>query len=59
MVMKKKVKVKQNFEDEFSVLDIEDLIEIQGGIEDESKEVPKGTCGLGCFQGAGGVEPTD
>ena len=55
--MKKEEKIKQNWEDdESSELDIEALTEIQGGIEDETKEVPTGPCGLGCFQGSGGVD---
>ena len=59
--MKRKKQVKSIFEeDESAVLNIEDLTEIQGGIEDESKDVPVGSCGLGCFQGTGGVDdPTD
>ena len=53
--MKKEEKVKQNLEeDESAGLNIEDLIEIQGGIEDERKNAPDKSCGLGCFQGSGG-----
>ena len=60
--MKKEEKAKQNWEeDDSSGLDIETLTEIQGGIEDGTKDVPSlPSCGLGCFQGSGGVEdPTD
>jgi hypothetical protein len=50
----------QNYDDESEVLNIEDLTEVQGGIADKDAGVPEGgSCGLGCFQGSGGVEPTD
>jgi len=59
--MKRKKKEKEIFKEDDSVelIDIESLTEIQGGIEDGPTDVPTGTCGLGCFQGAGGTdEPT-
>jgi len=44
-------------EDESGELNIEEIIMIQGGIDADEKGVPIGTCGLGCFQGSGSVEP--
>jgi len=44
--------VKQYWEeDETLEMNIEELIEIQGGIEDDEQDPPY--CGLGCFLGAG------
>lgn len=53
--MKKEEKMKQNWEeDESDALNIEVLTEIQGGIEDDGKGTA--SCGLGCFQGSGGLD---
>ena len=50
----KEEKQKQNPEEETDELNIEEIMDIQGGIEDDNVEdVPKEHCGLGCFLGAG------
>ena len=50
-------KVNKNFvDDETTELDIEDLIEIQGGIEDDEK-LSRDDCGLGCYVGSGSGKP--
>lgn len=55
--MKKKEEKKWkdvNPEEEVSELNIEELTDIQGGVEDDKdKGQSKPTCGLGCFQGSG------
>ena len=43
-------------EDETVELNIEDLTEIQGGIENDDKS-SKENCGLGCFIGSGSSGP--
>jgi len=43
---------KHEVEDETDELNIEDLIEIKGGIEDDGKDLID-TCGLGCYLGSG------
>lgn len=48
----KEKKEQQEFKDDFVELNIEELTDIQGGIEDDDKTTLP-TCGLGCFQGAG------
>ncbi|WP_352422469.1 hypothetical protein [Proteiniphilum sp.] len=42
----------ENMEEDTSELNIEELTDIQGGIEDDDKTITP-TCGLGCFQGSG------
>lgn len=41
----------ENMEKDTSELNIEELTDIQGGIEDDDKTIAP-TCGLGCFQGS-------
>ena len=48
--MKEKKEKKNYDEDETVELNIEELTDVQGGIEDVIK---KDDCGLGCFIGAG------
>ena len=50
--MKKEKEENYSEEDEISELNIEDLTEIQGGIEDDKISKPT-SCGLGCLIGAG------
>lgn len=50
--MKEEEIKKYSDEDEAVELNIEDLTEIQGGIENDETREPK-SCGLGCFIGAG------
>lgn len=47
-----KENLEENLEENTSELNIEELTDIQGGIEDDDKSIPP-TCGLGCFQGSG------
>jgi len=42
----------ENLEEDYSELDIEELTDIQGGIDDKDNPIVPG-CGLGCFQGSG------
>ena len=42
----------ENLEEDYSELDIEELTDIQGGIDDGEKSIIP-NCGLGCFQGSG------
>lgn len=44
-------KEEKNLEEDFSEMNIEELTDIQGGIEDDDKSINP-TCGLGCFQGS-------
>jgi len=39
-------------------LNIEELTEVQGGIESEDNPLPVESCGLGCYLGAGADDPT-
>ena len=48
--MNEKKEVKNYEEDETVELNIEEITDIQGGIEDDRG---KNECGLGCFLGAG------
>jgi hypothetical protein len=48
----KEKKQDENFEKETSELSIEELTDVQGGIEDTEGD-EKTACGLGCFLGAG------
>jgi hypothetical protein len=49
---------KKNSEEEISEqLNIEELMDVQGGIEDDSDDDRKGSCGLGCYIGTGSSEP--
>ena|GEM_PF-2831246 len=49
--------VKEQFNDEIFDFNIESLTEVQGGIDEkENIDYPAGSCGLGCFQGSGGLE---
>ncbi|MCE5179357.1 MAG: hypothetical protein LLF81_09475 [Porphyromonadaceae bacterium] len=41
----------ENLEEDISELNIEELTDIQGGVEDDDKTITP-TCGLGCFQGS-------
>ena len=54
---------KQNLEEnESTILNVEELTEIRGGVEDEDKDSLEGSCGLGCFLrvGSGGFDnPVD
>ncbi|MDR3339776.1 MAG: hypothetical protein LBT25_06770 [Candidatus Symbiothrix sp.] len=51
--MKEKEKKREkNSEDETVELNIEELMDVQGGIEDTGDD-QKESCGLGCFLGAG------
>ena len=53
----KKRKKKENFRnEEIDELDFEVLTEIQGGIENNEKQL-KDDCGLGCFVGSGSSLP--
>jgi len=55
----KKGNEKRNYEENETVeLNIEDLTEIQGGIEDDRK-ITKENCGLGCYIGSGSGGPVD
>ena len=54
--MKKEKENKNLEEDETVELNIEDLTEIQGGIETDEK-LSKDSCGLGCFIGSGSSGP--
>lgn len=47
----KKIEEERKLEEEYSELDIEELVEIQGGVEDDNGP-DKPSCGLGCFQGS-------
>ena len=49
----KEENVKKSWEEyETEEINVEDLTEIQGGLEDDENETVK-NCGLGCFLGAG------
>lgn len=48
----KEEKKEENLEEDISELNIEELTDIQGGVEDDDKTITP-TCGLGCFQGSG------
>jgi hypothetical protein len=54
----KEEKQNQDLESEDSKLNIEELMDVQGGIEDNDESDGKGSCGLGCYigTGAGGTE---
>jgi len=53
--MKEKEEKKQNPEEETSELNIEELMDVQGGIEDDFDD-KKAHCGLGCYIGAASDE---
>jgi len=59
--MKRKTKklqeVVNEIDNESMELNIEELTEVQGGIEATDKD-PGGSCGLGCYIGGGADEPT-
>jgi len=48
-------------DNESTELIIEELIEVQGGIEDKEKDkdVPVENCGLGCYLGSGADVPIE
>ena len=48
--MKQDDEIREFDDEETEELNIEDLTEVQGGIEDM---IRRGDCGLGCFLGAG------
>jgi len=54
---KKFQEVINKIDNESMELNIEELTEVQGGIEATDK-VPSESCGLGCYLGAGADEPT-
>lgn len=43
----------QDFGDETSELNIEELMTVQGGIADDDPDNDKERCGLGCYLGSG------
>jgi hypothetical protein len=60
MKKKKVQEVRNEVDNESMELNIEELTEVQGGIESNDKEVPAESCGLGCYLGAGSTnEPTE
>jgi len=55
---KKNMGVINEMDNESIELNIEELTEVQGGIEATEKDVPVEQCGLGCYIGSGADEPT-
>ena len=55
--MKKFQGVINEMDNESMELNIEELTEVQGGIEATDND-PAASCGLGCYLGAGADEPT-
>jgi len=58
MKRRKKKEIGNAVDSESIELDIEELTEVQGGIEAQENQEPEDTCGLGCYLGSGD-EPTD
>ena len=58
MKREKEKAVNNEIDNESIELNIEELTEVAGGIDDDEKDVPIGSCGLGCYLGSGTEEPT-